>query len=45
MEGDDPIQRRPDISKAKELLKWEPKVKLEEGLVLTIDYFKNSSIQ
>lgn len=36
---DDPKQRRPDISKAKELLDWEPKIKLREGLVRTIDYF------
>jgi len=33
---DDPTQRKPDISKAKEILKWEPKIKLEEGLVKTI---------
>jgi dTDP-glucose 4,6-dehydratase len=37
---DDPKQRCPDISKAKRILKWEPKVGLEEGLQLTIDYFK-----
>jgi nucleoside-diphosphate-sugar epimerase len=37
---DDPKQRCPDISKAKRILKWEPKVGLEEGLRLTIDYFK-----
>jgi len=37
---DDPKQRRPDISKAKRLLGWEPKVELEEGLKLTIDFFK-----
>lgn len=37
---DDPKQRRPDISKAKKLLGWEPKVGLEEGLRLTIAYFK-----
>ena len=37
---DDPKQRRPDISKAKRLLGWEPKVSLEEGLKLTIDFFK-----
>lgn len=36
---DDPKQRRPDISKAKTLLGWEPKVKLEEGLKKTIAYF------
>jgi len=37
---DDPKQRRPDISKAKKLLGWEPKVSLEEGLHLTLQYFK-----
>jgi dTDP-glucose 4,6-dehydratase len=37
---DDPKQRCPDISKAKRLLGWEPKVNLEEGLKLTIRFFK-----
>jgi dTDP-glucose 4,6-dehydratase len=37
---DDPKQRRPDISKAKRLLGWEPKVGLEEGLKTTIAFFK-----
>jgi len=37
---DDPKQRRPDITKAKELLGWEPKVDLEEGLRSTLAYFK-----
>jgi nucleoside-diphosphate-sugar epimerase len=37
---DDPKQRRPDISKAKRLLGWEPKVNLDEGLKSTIDFFK-----
>jgi len=37
---DDPTQRKPDITKAKELLKWEPKVELEEGLSKTIHYFE-----
>src|SRR5918996_58596 len=37
---DDPKQRRPDITRARTLLGWEPKVGLEEGLVKTIDYFK-----
>ncbi|PKP03762.1 MAG: NAD-dependent dehydratase [Bacteroidetes bacterium HGW-Bacteroidetes-6] len=39
---DDPMQRQPDITKAREILKWEPKVKLEEGLIKTIEYFKNT---
>ena len=37
---DDPKQRRPDISRAQEILGWEPKVPLEEGLATTLDYFK-----
>jgi UDP-glucuronate decarboxylase len=37
---DDPTQRRPDISIAKELLGWEPVIQLEEGLLKTIEYFK-----
>jgi UDP-glucuronate decarboxylase len=37
---DDPTQRQPDISKAKQILDWEPRVELEEGLNKTIDYFK-----
>ncbi|MHB8405665.1 MAG: UDP-glucuronic acid decarboxylase family protein [Gammaproteobacteria bacterium] len=37
---DDPRQRKPDISKARRLLNWEPRVRLEEGLVSTINYFK-----
>jgi len=37
--ADDPRQRRPDISKAKQSLGWEPKVPLSEGLKKTIDYF------
>jgi len=37
---DDPKQRKPDITKAKKLLKWEPKVKLAEGMTSTIAYFK-----
>ncbi len=37
---DDPQQRRPDISRAKETLGWAPKVQLEEGLQKTIDYFR-----
>lgn len=39
---DDPMQRKPDNSLAKEKLNWEPKVPLEEGLIKTIDYFKTT---
>lgn len=38
---DDPKQRQPDITKARELLNWEPKVLREEGLKITYDYFKS----
>jgi dTDP-glucose 4,6-dehydratase len=38
---DDPKQRRPDISKAKEILGWEPKVGRAEGLKITYNYFKS----
>jgi dTDP-glucose 4,6-dehydratase len=38
---DDPKQRKPDITKATELLGWAPKVSLEEGLQRTIDHFRN----
>ncbi|HTW23706.1 MAG TPA: UDP-glucuronic acid decarboxylase family protein [Candidatus Baltobacteraceae bacterium] len=37
---DDPKQRCPDITKAKRILKWEPKIGLEEGLKVTYDYFR-----
>jgi nucleoside-diphosphate-sugar epimerase len=37
---DDPKQRRPEITLARTLLKWEPKVALEQGLVETIAYFR-----
>ncbi len=37
---DDPKQRKPDISKARSLLGWEPRVDLEEGLRITADYFR-----
>ncbi len=39
--SDDPMQRKPDITLAKKVLDWEPKVHLEEGLIRTIDYFKS----
>ena len=38
---DDPKQRKPDISLAKERYGWEPQVRLREGLFKTIMYFKN----
>jgi nucleoside-diphosphate-sugar epimerase len=37
---DDPQQRKPDITKARKLLKWEPKVSLADGLTDTIAYFR-----
>ena len=39
---DDPLMRRPDISKARKNLMWEPKINLEKGLNLTIDWFKEN---
>jgi UDP-glucuronate decarboxylase len=39
---DDPVRRKPDISLARKMLGWEPKVSLEEGLKETIEFFKNS---
>ena len=39
--SDDPKRRQPDIAKAKRVLAWEPKVKLEEGLRETVEYFKS----
>lgn len=38
---DDPKQRKPDITKAKSILGWEPVIPLEDGLQKTIDYFRN----
>lgn len=40
---DDPMQREPDISKARKILGWEPKVSREEGMKKTFEYFKNLS--
>jgi len=37
---DDPVQRQPDITKAKRLFGWEPKIDLETGLQLSLEYFK-----
>jgi len=39
---DDPQQRQPDISKARQLLGWEPRVPLDAGLRLTLDYFRST---
>ena len=39
---DDPRQRRPDISKAKRLLDWEPKIDLQTGLRMSLDYFRSA---
>ena len=39
--SDDPQKRKPDITKAKEILHWEPTIELREGLLKTIDYFRN----
>lgn len=38
---DDPLQREPDITKAREILGWQPKVSREEGMKRTFEYFKN----
>lgn len=40
---DDPMQRQPDITKAKNVLGWEPKIGRKEGLAITYDYFKGLS--
>ena len=39
--ADDPLQRKPDISKARDLLGWAPTVPLEQGLGRTIEYFRS----
>ena len=41
MPKDDPKQRKPSIDLAKKILKWEPKIELKEGLIKTIEWFKN----
>jgi len=43
--GDDPKQRRPDITRAKKYLNWEPRTQLREGLIKTIDYFKSLDLR
>jgi len=37
---DDPKQRRPDITRPRQLLGWQPKIALQEGLKLSLDYFR-----
>jgi UDP-glucuronate decarboxylase len=43
--ADDPKQRRPDITRARNVLGWEPKIQLEEGLKKTIEYFKHLDLR
>lgn len=43
--ADDPKQRRPDITRAKEILGWEPRIHRSEGLSITYDYFKSLSTE
>ena len=45
MPQDDPLQRQPNIEKAKKELNWQPKINLDEGIILTIDWFKGISLQ
>jgi len=40
---DDPLQRQPDITLAKKILNWEPKISRAEGMKITYDYFKSLS--
>jgi dTDP-glucose 4,6-dehydratase len=42
---DDPRQRRPDITRARQCLGWEPMINLEAGLKLSLDYFRNTLAQ
>jgi len=42
---DDPIRRQPDITKAKSILEWHPKISLKEGLIKTIEYFERLMIE
>ena len=41
---DDPTRRKPDIRRAKTVLGWEPRIPLEEGLVKTIGWFRDSRV-
>jgi UDP-glucuronate decarboxylase len=38
--ADDPVQRRPDITRANTLLGWSPRIQLDEGLTHTVEYFR-----
>jgi nucleoside-diphosphate-sugar epimerase len=40
--ADDPQRRRPDITRAREILGWEPRVSLEDGLKETLAYFRSA---
>jgi dTDP-glucose 4,6-dehydratase len=42
---DDPKQRRPDITKARTLLDWEPKIDLERGLKMSLEYFRQATAE
>jgi len=42
---DDPARRRPDISRARKYLNWRPKIDLEDGLMATINWFKNRPLR
>jgi dTDP-glucose 4,6-dehydratase len=41
----DPVKRKPDITKAKEILNWQPKVSRKKGLENTLNYFKTLSLE
>jgi len=42
---DDPKQRQPDITKARTLLGWEPKIDLETGLRMSLEYFQKATLE
>ncbi len=42
---DDPTRRRPDITKARTLLDWEPRVRLKEGLARSLEFFRSHAMQ
>jgi dTDP-glucose 4,6-dehydratase len=44
MQQDDPKRRKPDITRARELLNWEPKINLDEGLKMTLEYFQRIEV-